>query len=225
LTAVCLPLALRKDEARRDLWSRRSPQEQQCPAFVLTPASPATVARYVPTPGAMAFLVLLGRAFGWEPGHVELLARNDVAMVMETLDDRGRVSSLGTGAFRVLKALRLVTSFLDQPVGRLVTTVLTPARADDVLRVAWANAQIVSEVLGPRWTRITALVDELLAEFTDAATWHGGFGDLLEGFYACLVDAVLIEGRKTGCFPEAVRPAPVEEAQELGGRPPGLRLV
>jgi len=227
LTAVCVPLALRRDEARRDLWGRRSPQQQHCPGFVLTPASPATVARYAPTAGGNGFLVLLGRAYGWESEHLELLARNDVAMVMETLDDRGRVSSLGLSAFQVLKALKLVRSFLDQPVGRLAAAVVEPAQAAEVVSRAWANAEDVAEAMGPHWKRLTTLVDDFcVAPAASAAEGGGtGSGDLLEGFYACLTDAVLLEGQKARCFPQAVEPARVEVALLIGGPPPGLRLV
>jgi len=223
LTAVCVPLALRREEQRRGLWSRRSPPQQHCPAFVLTLASPATVARYVPTAGGNGFLVLLGRAYGWEPGHLELLARNDAAMVMETLDDDLRVRSLGLRAFQILKALKLVSSFLDQPVGRLAVPVVEPAQASEVVSQAWANAECVTAAMTSQWSRLTALVDEFHA--TAAGGGEPGFGDFIEGFYACLTDAVLAEGQEAGYFPQAAEPAPVDVALMIGGPPQGLRFV
>ncbi len=212
LTIALLPAALRREERRRGLWEGRSELERECPAFLISDETPATVVRAVPAQEGRLFLVLLGRASGWTPYHLQLLGRSDVGLVMATLDRDGQVHRVGNG-FRALKALGLVASFLEAPVGRLMAPTLAAEEGRSVLRIARAEAEAVAAALAEFWPEV--------AEIAEAA---GGFGDSVESLYAHFADAVLVAGRKAGLFPAPVMPRDIHELADIEGSVSGTRL-
>lgn len=215
LLGAALPAALRRAEQLAGFWNRRSPVERTCPGFILTHESPATVLRLVPAAREAGLLVLLGRATGWDPWQASLLSRSDVALVVETLDERSRVKRVGEG-MRFLKGFHLVRSYFDSYEAQLTVPVAGPDAEFRERRLAYLHsaATQLADGVTRHWDGIGRALD----------LGAGGFGDLIEAFYACLTDALLIECQRAGVFAEPFLPPAAEEVYARFGYPEHIKL-
>lgn len=221
LLGGALPRSLRRAEQQAGLWVRRRPAERTCPGFYLTHESPATVLRLIPAAHEAGLLVLLGRASGWNPWQVSLLSRSDVGLVVETLDERARVKRVGEG-IRFLKGFHLVRSYFDSYEAQLTVPVAVPDTQFRQRHLAGLHA--AADELAAETSRHWETIVRAVEPDHDQGTERFGFGDLMEAFYACLADALIIEGQRSGLFAEPFFPPPADEVYARFGYPEHIKL-
>ena len=200
---------LRRAECDSGWGAKRTARERECPAFVLTGRSPATVLRAIPIRGGMALLVPLGRACGWTPWHVEALSRSDSLAALESASAGGVVKEPGSGP-AVLRAMGLGRAGLAGPTS-LALSVLD--LGDVTACYGWLDAAAgrLAGALAGHWATLDGLLAGLLPPPGGERTEVPGYGDLVEAFYACLADAILVTGQARGFLSRPLPPPTREE--------------
>jgi hypothetical protein len=200
---------LRQAELDSGWGAKRTARERECPAFVLTGRSPATVLRAIPIRGGMALLVPLGRACGWTPWHVDALSRSDSLAALESAGVGGVVKEPGSGP-AVLRAMGLGRAGLAGPTS-LALSVLD--LGDVTAGYGWLDAaagRLAGALAGHRAT-LDGLLAGLLPPPGGERTEVPGYGDLVEAFYACLAEAMLVAGQARGLLSRPLPPPTREE--------------
>jgi hypothetical protein len=213
---------LRRAEIDSGRGAKRTALERECPAFVLTGRSPATVLRAIPIRGGMALLVPLGRACGWVPWHIDALSRSDSLAALGRLAAGGAqgrpalgrpqgilVKEPGTGA-AVLRAMGLGRAGLARPTS-LALCVLDSG--DVAACYGWLDAAGggLAGALTGHWATLDELLAGLLPPPGGERMEAPGYGDLVEAFYACLADAILVAGQARGFLSRPLPPPTREE--------------
>ena len=213
---------LRRAEIDSGRGAKRTALEKECPAFVLTGRSPATVLRAIPICGGMALLVPLGRACGWVPWHIDALSRSDSLAALGRLAAGGAqgrpalgrpqgilVKEPGTGA-AVLRAMGLGRAGLARPTS-LALCVLDSG--DVAACYGWLDAAggRLAGALTGHWATLDELLAGLLPPPGGERMEAPGYGDLVEAFYACLADAILVAGQARGFLSRPLPPPTREE--------------
>jgi hypothetical protein len=200
---------LRRAEIDSGWGAKRTARERECPAFVLTGRSPATVLRAIPARGGVALLVPLGRACGWGPWHVDALSRSDALAALESAGAGGVVKEPGSGP-AVLRAMGLGRAGLTGPTS-LALSVLD--LSDVTAGYGWLDAAAgrLAGALAGYWATLDGLLAGLLPPPGGERTEAPGYGDLVEAFYACLADAILVAGQAQGLLSRPLPPPTWEE--------------